>query len=471
MTIMHRIFLIFLIFSIGCSNQDFTSESQSLAGAAESSSDSSKQIIQNESSDRVLEAKADNTDHLSGSVTIGNGNNNDDEIDEEISEPVIIIGSYLTCFINNPVQVTCESESELKVEDQHLVSLHEEDGRLIPRENQTSSVYKYEKYHLIIVVTGGFEVSEIREVTNTETESTNMEGGPVQEENQEVNNQETAASQPSCSGLGGGSWVLVPGNTFYNTQDFCLMKYEAKNTANQPVSQAQGLPLVSVTQAEARASCSASGFHLITNEEWMTVTTNIASQASNWSGNGIGDGVLARGHSDGSPNEPCAASENDANSYVEGNDCTALPAGAGESDEATQRRTHVLSNGEVVWDISANVYEWVDKIVENPEVRPGPVNFNSVEYTEIVENSDEMPLTDLVPTIAFEGAFVWGTAQSIGQFLVGDEDAAGPLPMYRGGDWNNGDQSGVFNADLDATLNTESANLGFRCVTAPILAP
>ena len=42
------------------------------------------------------------------------------------------------------------------------------------------------------------------------------------------------------------------------------------------------------------------GAQLITNDQWMTIATNIANQASNWSGNSVGSGALNRGHSDGS---------------------------------------------------------------------------------------------------------------------------------------------------------------------------
>ncbi|MEY5059663.1 MAG: hypothetical protein RJA51_1410, partial [Actinomycetota bacterium] len=67
----------------------------------------------------------------------------------------------------------------------------------------------------------------------------------------------------------------------------------------------------------------------------------------------IGQGSMNRGHSDNSPANSLAADPNDANPcFGTGQNCS-------DSTWNTQRRTHVLSNGQVIWDVAGNVWEWV----------------------------------------------------------------------------------------------------------------
>ncbi|MFK7824622.1 MAG: hypothetical protein AB8G05_10715 [Oligoflexales bacterium] len=106
----------------------------------------------------------------------------------------------------------------------------------------------------------------------------------------------------------GGIWVQVPGDPDYGTDDFCVMKYEAKCgrldgnncTANIdteiPVSKPEGSPWVEIIQQQAITECASigTGFRLITNEEWMTIAANITNVGENWSDGAVGAGVLAR---------------------------------------------------------------------------------------------------------------------------------------------------------------------------------
>ena len=42
--------------------------------------------------------------------------------------------------------------------------------------------------------------------------------------------------------------------------------------------------LVSISQTTAAAECASIGAQLITNDQWMTIATNIANQGNNWQG-------------------------------------------------------------------------------------------------------------------------------------------------------------------------------------------
>ena len=65
------------------------------------------------------------------------------------------------------------------------------------------------------------------------------------------------------------------------------MKYEAKDVSSAPESNASGNPWVSISQTTAAAECASIGAQIISNDQWMTIATNIANQASNWSGNSV----------------------------------------------------------------------------------------------------------------------------------------------------------------------------------------
>jgi len=153
-------------------------------------------------------------------------------------------------------------------------------------------------------------------------------------------------------------FIPVPGDSQYGTSDFCVMKYEAKNNGSGvAVSTAIGTPWVSLTQATATSTAptACNDCHLITESEWMTIAKNVAGVPSNWStglvattancGSTMGCYIYS-GHNDGTPANALAASTDD-NGY----------SGTGQTS-GNQRRTLTLSNGEVIWDLAGNVWEW-----------------------------------------------------------------------------------------------------------------
>ncbi|MFO8054870.1 MAG: hypothetical protein R6U19_06900, partial [Bacteroidales bacterium] len=93
-------------------------------------------------------------------------------------------------------------------------------------------------------------------------------------------------------------YISVPGSETYGTSDFCVMKWEAKNVGGNATSQAAETPWVSISQTEAIANCSAlgEGYHLITNEEWMTIARNVEQVEDNWNSSVVGIGGLYRGN-------------------------------------------------------------------------------------------------------------------------------------------------------------------------------
>jgi len=132
-------------------------------------------------------------------------------------------------------------------------------------------------------------------------------------------------------------FIAVPGNKDdFKQPGFCVAKYEMKYTStsgkgqcgkgtasltqcnngvadatdrwnswawtagNTPVSIPQGEPIAGITQSGAIAACQSmgAGYHLITNNEWMTIARNIEQQPDNWSTGITGSGFLYSGNND-----------------------------------------------------------------------------------------------------------------------------------------------------------------------------
>lgn len=253
----------------------------------------------------------------------------------------------------------------------------------------------------------------------------------------------------------GGVWIHVPADQVYAQEDFCVMKYESQNIDELPYSGATGTPMAGgVSQNGAITRCDSLGedYHLISNQEWMAIATNIAKVDSNWTGNAVGVGELVKGHTDNVPAQICAANPNDLNAYVEA-DCTGSPFVDGVTP-SNQRRTHTLSNGEIIWDFSGNVLEFTSYLnPDKPYTETGWVEFT------VVTASNSMPLTDLVPQIAIDN--MWSSAQSIGKYIAGNPNVGGAL--QRGGSRASGENGGIFSANMWDSANVGSAVLGFRC--------
>ena len=286
-----------------------------------------------------------------------------------------------------------------------------------------------------------------------------------------------SAVAPDCSSIPFGTWILVPGDPDYGTNDFCVMKYEAKcsladgstcsanASTESPTSTAESTPWVSgITQRTASMECASlgKGFQLITNDEWMTIAANAASVGSNWSGGAVGSGTLYRGHSDSSPGSVCAADSDDSKGFVE-TDCTAQNAAdTSEDDTNTQRRTHNLTNGEVIWDLSGNALEWTSYF--NSDEKPSPYSAWS-EFTAI-SVSTTMPLSDLIPTSQLKSFWndTWDSTNSIGKYITGSANSGGGL--QKGGAFSYGDNAGIFSANMWDSPIAGAGNLGFRCTVA-----
>lgn len=115
-----------------------------------------------------------------------------------------------------------------------------------------------------------------------------------------------------------------------------------------------------------------------------------------------------------------------------------------------QKRTHNLSNGEVIWDFAGNLWEWIYDDYSTLGVSPA-ISTGWQEYNTMSETNRKL----FGPSNG-----TWTSAQGIGQIYGG---TAGPV--LRGGYWTFGTHAGVFAAYLYNGVTFPT--LGFRCVWSP----
>ena len=279
-----------------------------------------------------------------------------------------------------------------------------------------------------------------------------------------VSNSNTMPSDGSCSGTKSdgtacpAGYIVVPASSTLGTAEFCLMKYEAKNVGGVATSQPDNAPWASISQTTAisTASAACSGCHLMTEAEWMAVAANVISIPSNWLSGTIGSGHFYRGHSDSTPASTLAASSNDADGYF----------GTDDSGD-NQRRTLTLSNGEVIWDLSGNVWEWTQGTIAAGQ-QPGIVGesaFAVKQWSNASLNWNGFPLssrhTSLSSLPGLSGIASWSTSQAIGQLNSNYGDAT-LRAIRRGGTWSDGSSAGIFAVGLGNTPTTTTSGIGFR---------
>lgn len=194
------------------------------------------------------------------------------------------------------------------------------------------------------------------------------------------------------------------------------------------------------------------------NLEYMTLTRNIEANPNNWVSGTVGTGAMYSGHSDGGPDNAIESDGNDGDGY----------ANTGQTAGSTQRRTFELSNGEVIWDLSGNVWEDLDDLIQGNQMPyftgyGGGVDFTVREWNTINQMGglryEEVKASD--PS--------WGDAENIGIYMIGFYDATEYL-LIRGGNWFSSGNAGLYSMIAlheEGGVNDGDASRGFRCTLTP----
>ncbi|MCB1318984.1 MAG: hypothetical protein KDK34_01960 [Leptospiraceae bacterium] len=247
-------------------------------------------------------------------------------------------------------------------------------------------------------------------------------------------------------------FIVVPHNTTVGTSgDFCAARFEMKDVAGKATSQSGGAPWVNIDRPTAISKCSAlgSGYHLMTNAEAMTIARNLENNATNWNSANVGIGLINMGHTDNAPAAACDG--------LIGNVGASCAASAGAGWDI-QKRTHTLSNGEIIWDFSGNVWEWIDWTVTTDKACPVAA---FAEFTGCVTYTASMPETGFKPSHA-----TFDSTYGIGQYYAGNNGVGGAA--LRGGDYSTGvTNAGIFALSLGQNGAAASMLYGFRCTLNP----
>ena len=250
--------------------------------------------------------------------------------------------------------------------------------------------------------------------------------------------------------LGPKNYIPVPAQKDHFETSFYVMKYEAKvenmGTRNaKAVSKPSGKPFTRVSHQEAIKLCenNGPGYTLMENSQWQNIALSIENNNVNWSSGRkyiSDDNILNCGVSSGLRE----ASDNDLDDCY-GSSC--------DPDWDFNRRTHILSNGQIIWDMCGNAPEMMkDKYDENK-------SFAGHIY-ELTSKLKDLfgPERDYEFSNESRRSRNWGLGYA--------DIEAGKNKIIRGASRRN---AGIFSVNI--TQNQEDRGggrgVGFRCVYIP----
>ena len=255
------------------------------------------------------------------------------------------------------------------------------------------------------------------------------------------------------------NYIQVESNEDLGTNAFCVMKTEARKGANNiPAAQYSGSPWTKITPTAAKAACQtvvAEGLtcDLISNPEWMVLARDIEATAANWSGGLVGSGMLNRGHSDGSPAKILTITDSTDPWTDTGND----------NSTWSQKRTHVLSTGDEIWDLAGNAQDIVDWTTGGDTYSIGPKTCaaSSTDFYNV--NCAALSANDYMPANPGEVETANYNAENagLGRFYG---TGTGNGAVGRGEQYNKDFKAGIYALSFNLGTASSDAAIGFRCV-------
>ena len=263
------------------------------------------------------------------------------------------------------------------------------------------------------------------------------------------------------------NFISVPSMADYTTHSFCVAKYEMKKgRLGGATSMPNKIPHTNLTRDKALLRCTekGGGYDLITNDQWQSIARNIEQVSYNWGEGLVGsEEGISRGHSDNSPSSLLEASYDNRDACVGTNQiCDALTW-------SKQRRTHKLSNTQIIWDFSGNANEWVKDLNDytyhystymsevNDQTHPNSI-FLSRGTTSIYRRAK----AQFGPIGSYEFP-VSNRGGGLGYGILALNDGA----VVRGGSFDEITSAGIFRTFLAQGRYEKDQALGFRCVYHP----
>ncbi|MFA4834123.1 MAG: hypothetical protein WC619_04750, partial [Patescibacteria group bacterium] len=222
-------------------------------------------------------------------------------------------------------------------------------------------------------------------------------------------------------------FIWVPGSAKYGTMPgFCVAQTLTPDPSPAPDGAGEGSPTpwVNVSQGEAQLACQSlgTGYHLISENEWLTMAGDIIK-------------VGANDIDEVTPGLQLATTTPTPNP-------SPAPDVVGEGN----RVGFTLTNGNVVYELAGEVGEWTDRIISTSAV-PTPESDTWQEYYEIdIKDFDFAP------------PYYLTAANGIGKILVGaPKNRTSSLAGFVRG------QGGIYGLNLTNPPIAVSEMIGFRC--------
>ncbi len=201
---------------------------------------------------------------------------------------------------------------------------------------------------------------------------------------------------------------------------FKVGKYLASKNEDGQIVVNGGKPWVMHSYDEARSAYEAAGYKLITETQWLALAWDISQQDCNWTKGKVGKGKIFRGLHKGTVD--CAQSAD----FV--------------SPKKSERRTLTLSNGEEIFDLAGNVWEWVFDDVQG--------DHDGIVAARVTNAS---PSLSTAPYPSLKKGMGWRP-----------EHSWGGCAMIRGGNWYYAATSGVFALSLYYLRSYAYTGIGSR---------
>lgn len=197
-------------------------------------------------------------------------------------------------------------------------------------------------------------------------------------------------------------------------------------------------------------------FELTNNSHWQAIARNIESVSENFNATLGTNSSFNRGHSDNDPAAVIPASALDS----EG--CVGIVSNGDPDDDCggvwhPNKRTHTLSNGEVIWDFAGNVDEWMrDNNLANQAATPQYFHEN-VTYLAGINAPYDASLK-WGPDPSNDYTSYTGTNEAgLGRGFLNAMDGA----VLRGG---SRFEAGLYHLELNYAPDHSTDGRGFRCV-------
>ncbi|MDD3170557.1 MAG: hypothetical protein PHW71_02150, partial [Candidatus Pacebacteria bacterium] len=119
-----------------------------------------------------------------------------------------------------------------------------------------------------------------------------------------------------------------------------------------------------------------------------------------------------------------------------------------------------LSNGQTIWHLSGNVWEWVDFTITGAGSQPQVVYqtpFGWQEFTAVTNYGNTRGRDNVAPkSTSLNGSTGAGR-------IYYQSDYTSLRALRRGGSWSDGSSAGVFTLNLNDSPTSANSYRGFRC--------